>query len=192
MHQILQRVIPREIAEDEKNLILIRDTVKGNLNRAVRRGERATRGCTAFIEEGGYAPNLFVMGRSLGSIPAVEIAYHYQDELEGLIIESGSANNFHRLWGYLDALEIERLSDEKFLNKEKVKAVLIPTCIIHGEIDQILPVQEGSALYENSGAADKEILIISGAGHNDLMVEGQEQYFSKIEKFVSTHATSGR
>ena len=32
---------------------------------------------------------LWVMGRSLGSISALELAYHYQEEIKGLIIESG-------------------------------------------------------------------------------------------------------
>jgi pimeloyl-ACP methyl ester carboxylesterase len=33
--------------------------------------------------------DLWVMGRSLGSISALELAYHYQEEMKGLIVESG-------------------------------------------------------------------------------------------------------
>lgn len=140
------------------------------------------------IEKEGYKSNLFLMGRSLGSIPAVELACHYPDELRGLIIESGSANNFRRFWSYLEASGREGLLGKKFLNKEKIKSVLIPTCIIHGECDQIIPVQEGLELYEKSGAADKDILIISGADHNDLMVTGHKEYFNKIEEFVKKNS----
>ena len=43
------------------------------------------------IREEGYSPQNFVMGRSLGSIPAVEAASRYQDEINGLILESGIA-----------------------------------------------------------------------------------------------------
>lgn len=140
------------------------------------------------IKKEGYKPSLFLMGRSLGSIPAVELAYHYQDRVKGLIIESGSANNFRRLWNYLESSERERLLGEKFLNKEKIESVLIPTCIIHGELDQIIPVQEGLELYEKSGAAVKDILIISGADHNDLMLRGHTQYFTKIEDFIKKYS----
>jgi len=139
------------------------------------------------IEEEGYQSSLFLMGRSLGSIPAIELAYHHQNELKGLIIESGSANNFRGLWNYLGISDRERLSGEKFLNKEKIESVLIPTCIIHGEHDQIIPVQEGLELYEKSGAGVKDILVIPGAGHNDLMIRGHEQYFTKIGEFVKKH-----
>ncbi len=140
------------------------------------------------IEEEGYKSSIFVMGRSLGSIPAVELAYHYQDQFKGLIIESGAANNFRVLWNFLEASEQERLSSDKFINKEKIRSIRIPTCIIHGEYDQLIPVQEGVELYENSGAVDKDILIISGADHNDLMLTGHDQYFNKIEEFVRKNA----
>jgi pimeloyl-ACP methyl ester carboxylesterase len=43
------------------------------------------------LEEYGSKKSLFVMGLSLGSISAVEIAYHHQNAIQGLIIESGSA-----------------------------------------------------------------------------------------------------
>ena len=137
------------------------------------------------IEQEGYKQSLFVMGRSLGSIPAVELAYHYQAELKDLIIESGSANNLRRLWNHLEVSGKDWLSVQKFLNREKIRSIVIPTCIIHGEYDQIIPVQEASELYENSGAADKDIIIIPGAGHNDLMIVGHRQYFDKIEEFVT-------
>ena len=144
-------------------------------------------GFNKVIEEEGYESSLFLMGRSLGSIPAIELAYHYQDHFKGLIIESGSANNFRGLLDYLGVAARERLSGEEFLNKEKIASVLIPTCIIHGERDQIIQVQEGLELYERSGAGARDILIIQGAGHNDLMISGQEQYFSKIGEFVKKH-----
>jgi alpha-beta hydrolase superfamily lysophospholipase len=84
----------------------------------------------------------------------------------------------------LETSEKEKQSGEKFLNKEKIKSILIPTCIIHGEHDEIISVQEGLQLYEKSGAANKDILIISDAGHNDLMMIGHDQYFEKIEGFI--------
>ena len=49
-------------------------------------------GFVSFLEDGGYTGDLFVMGRSLGSAPAIEVAFHYQDRLKGLIVESGFAS----------------------------------------------------------------------------------------------------
>jgi hypothetical protein len=146
------------------------------------------RGLKGVIQQEGYRPSVFLMGRSLGSIPAVELAHHYQDELKGLIIESGAANNLRRLWGFLDDTEREMLSTGQFLNKDKIQTVRIPTCVIHGEHDQTLPVEEGIELYERSGAETKNILIIPDADHNDLMIRGHKQYFDTIEQFVSSNS----
>jgi hypothetical protein len=159
-------------------------TGKPTITNLLRDCHTVFKGFKKIIEEEGYKSDIFIMGRSLGSIPAIELAYHYQDQIMGLIIESGSADNFRSLWTYLETSEKEKQSGEKFLNKEKIKSILIPTCIIHGEHDEIISVQEGLQLYEKSGAANKDILIISDAGHNDLMMIGQDQYFEKIEGFV--------
>jgi len=137
------------------------------------------------IEDEGFKPSIFLMGRSLGSMPAVELAYHYQDEIRGLIIESGAASNFRRLWHYLGS-DIEVLLDENspFLNKVKIRQVHKPTLIIHGEYDELISVEEGKELHQNSGAQDRRLLIIPGAGHNDIMVVDQSLYFNTITEFV--------
>ncbi|MBS7248152.1 MAG: alpha/beta hydrolase [Candidatus Freyarchaeota archaeon] len=130
--------------------------------------------------------NLFVMGRSLGSIPAVELAYHYQDEIDGLIVESGIANTFTL---FLDLFGVRvggelREKLEAVSNKAKIKDVRIPTLIIHAENDTLIPVSEAVELYESSGADDKEIFIIPGADHNDLWFVAGEKYYEKIKSFI--------
>jgi len=147
------------------------------------------RGFTEIIKKEGFEQRLFLMGRSLGSIPAIELAFNYQDETRGLIIESGAANNFRRLWNYLgisgkgDVLSEESL----FLNRVKIRQVHQPTLIIHGEYDQIISVEEGKELYQSSGAQDKEILIIPGADHNDIMMVEPGLYFDTIEEFIKAN-----
>jgi uncharacterized protein len=140
------------------------------------------------IKREGFNPDIFVMGRSLGSIPALEIATHYQIELRGLIIESGSARIFSFLLSYLTTDETQKLLNGSFQNKDKIRSVSIPTLIIHGELDEIIPVQEGKELFVNSGAADKSILIIPGSGHNDLLFNGENQYFSVLGDFVNKYS----
>ena len=47
-------------------------------------------------------------------------------------------------------------------------------------------------MVENAGipSADKHLLIIPRAGHNDLMHLGMKDYFTTIHKFVSPKAAS--
>jgi len=144
------------------------------------------KGFTEIVRKEGFRSSLFLMGRSLGSMPAVELAFRYQDNIRGVIIESGSANNFRHLWSYLGLSgKKDFLSEESpFLNKVKIRQVHKPTLIIHGEYDELISIQEGEELYRNSGAQDKRILIIPGAGHNDIMMVKQSLYFDKIEEFI--------
>ncbi|MFC1916807.1 alpha/beta hydrolase [Chloroflexota bacterium] len=141
------------------------------------------------ISKEGFNHRIFLMGRSLGSIPAIELGFHHQDEICGLIIESGSANNLHRLLEYINNADIKMLlsEDSLFLNKVKIRQVQKPTLIIHGEYDQTLPLTEGQELYQNSGAKDKQLLIIPGADHNSIMAVALDLYFDTIEEFIISH-----
>jgi fermentation-respiration switch protein FrsA (DUF1100 family) len=56
--------------------------------------------------------------------------------------------------------------------------------ISYAPADFFVPASEGRALYDLSGSARKKLVIIRGAGHNDVMVAGREQYFREIESFV--------
>jgi len=140
------------------------------------------------LKNEGYAEKYFLMGRSLGSLPALELAFHHQDEFGGLIIESGTSSSFRPLWGYLGKTERDIIENSDFQNKVKIRSVNRPTLIIHGENDQVIPVQEGKELYENSAARDKRLLIIPGADHNDVMVVRQAEYFQAIENLVTAYS----
>jgi uncharacterized protein len=140
------------------------------------------------IRDGGFKKSIFLMGRSLGSLPAIELAFHHQHEINGLIIESGSANNLRRLWDRngSNGRQFSLPEDSIFLNKVKIIQVSKPTLIIHGECDQLLPVSEGKELYQNSGAKDKKLLIIPKADHIYIMIVDQDLYFNTIGQFVKT------
>jgi len=49
-------------------------------------------GFIKFLEELSYNGDIIIMGRSLGTVPALEVATHYQHALTGVIIESGFSN----------------------------------------------------------------------------------------------------
>ena len=51
------------------------------------------KGFSEIVQEHGSRRSLFVMGRSLGSIPAIEVVYRHQNDVQGLIIESAPASN---------------------------------------------------------------------------------------------------
>ena len=137
------------------------------------------------LRNDGFTGDLWVMGRSLGSASAIEIARQSGAELKGLIVESGFSDTL----GLLRRIGVSLLKAEEGApwiryNESSIKTVAVPTLIIHGRRDQIIPASDGEALYTASGAGKKELLIIPGAGHNDLLWVGMNEYMDAIVRFV--------
>jgi hypothetical protein len=142
-------------------------------------------GFLAFLGDHGYTGSLFVMGRSLGSAPALEAARHFQGKLKGLIVESGfaTAKNQLRRIGMTHLLQ-DHPEPVGFGNDLKIREVALSTLIIHGEWDEIIPIEEGRTLYSLSGAKKKSSLYIPRAGHNDLLLVDPNAYMQAIETFI--------
>lgn len=142
-------------------------------------------GLGGFLEEQNLAPaRLYVMGRSLGSAAAIEVAQHASDRLAGLIVESGFADTFALLARL--GLRVRDADEEHdgFCNATKMEEIRMPTLIIHGRNDVLIPATDGQELHRRSAAADKRLVLIPGAGHNDLLWVGRETYFEAIQAFV--------
>jgi len=136
------------------------------------------------LKQGHYTKNILVMGRSLGSISAIEIAYRYQEQMKGLIIESGFASIIKLLSHLGFPTEHVGFKDVDFPNLAKIRTVTVPTLIIHGEYDSLIPSSEGETLFHNAAAQDKRIIIIPQANHNDIMWVGMERYLEAIKKLI--------
>jgi len=50
--------------------------------------------------------------------------------------------------------------------------------------DTLVPLEEAETLSEHIGSSKKELVIIPGATHNDIMFVGLKQYFEAILRFV--------
>ena len=131
-----------------------------------------------------YNSDIFVMGRSLGSISAVEIAHHYQKQLKSLIIESGFGSISKLLSHIGFPIEFLGIKDAEFPNLSKIRDITMPVLIIHGEYDSLIPATEAKALFDGAGTKNKRLLIIPNANHNDIMMIGMEHYFEAIKEFV--------
>ena len=132
-----------------------------------------------------YTGNIFVMGRSLGSQPAVELASNHPEEMKGLIIESGFAQN-GRLMRYLGLpVSIPNLDDFEKAALERIKRITMPVLLIHGEEDVLIPQSEAETIYHNIDSKDKKLLTIKGGDHNTLMLVGINEYFGAISEFIA-------
>lgn len=139
-----------------------------------------------YLADNGYSPLLFIMGRSLGSASAIEIASVYNDEIKGLIIESGFAETLPlaRTLG-INPTVLNNLSEEQtFNNGGKISSVTSPTFLLHGQLDTLIPLWQAEKLHAECGARSKELQVVPGADHNSLIAVGGMYYFQAIQQFV--------
>jgi uncharacterized protein len=138
-----------------------------------------------WLEKNGYSGSLIVMGRSLGSASAIELAAAYPDRIAGLIVESGFAYAapLLKLLG-VDAHAIGFKEKEGFRNTGKIEVFSKPTLIIHAALDHIIPFSDGQALYAASGSEQKHLLKIPGANHNDIFARGLSDYLAAVKSLI--------
>ena len=138
-----------------------------------------------WLQDNRLDGSLWVMGRSLGSLPAIHLAASRGEIFEGLVVESGFADTL----GLLERVGVSigaRLIPEPWprINLLNISRVKLPTLIIHGELDEIIPLEDARALWQACRSEKKELLVIPGAGHNDLLWIGQRDYMDAITKLV--------
>ena len=139
------------------------------------------------ISKRGFEGGLWIMGRSLGSISAIELAYRWKQDFRALIIESG----FVSILPVMKHLDLSLPSDTRTDGIEEealamVREIKLPALIIHGEDDTLVPLREARKFYDNLGSAEKRLLVIPGADHNDIMFVGIDQYFEAIKKLIAS------
>jgi alpha-beta hydrolase superfamily lysophospholipase len=133
----------------------------------------------------GFDHRLWIMGRSLGSISALELAYRHPDSIQGLIIESGfcSVVRIIKLLGFPPpGVDLQKVDQECL---EMIRSISVPSLVLHGEQDTLIPVKEAEDLYRQLGSKRKELLIIPEANHNDIMIVGFKKYFDLLEHFIN-------
>ncbi len=138
-----------------------------------------------YLHKHEYTGPVFIMGRSLGSACAIDVAALHNDEISGLIIDSGFAEilPLARTLG-LDPDSLGITEEMGFCNKEKISRVTKPTFILHGGEDQLIPLAQAEKLMAAAGARSKELQIIPGADHNSLILVGGHLYFQAIGRFI--------
>ena len=58
--------------------------------------------------------------------------------------------------------------------------------ILHGACDQLIPASEAEKLQADSGARNKQFLLIPGADHNTMISTAGKLYFQTIRQFIDT------
>jgi alpha-beta hydrolase superfamily lysophospholipase len=141
---------------------------------------------TDWLNRQGYTGPLIVMGRSLGSASALELACCHSDRMAGLILESAFAHTKPLLRRIgVDFADLPFFEENRgFRQLDKIRTFAKPTLVIHAEYDHLIPFPDGQALYDASPALDKHLLMIPRADHNTIFAIGLRPYLDSVENFA--------
>jgi alpha-beta hydrolase superfamily lysophospholipase len=140
-----------------------------------------------FLQDKDYTGSRFIMGRSLGSAPAIELAAAYPSDFRGMVIESGFCDVTDLLGRMGRILHQPGHSAPASPGFDRVIKITMPALVIHGQYDSIVPLEEGEKIIRNVASADKKMVIIPEADHNTIFAEGVELYLRELGDFVVKH-----
>ncbi len=132
--------------------------------------------------DGVSVDSLFLFGRSLGGICAVETALNHP--ARGLIMESVFTNSADMSRQVFPLVPLGWAIRSKLDALGKVPHLKLAKLFLHGTRDEIVPYDLGRKLFEQAGNP-KTFYPIEGAGHNDTYIMGGARYFAALSRFIT-------
>ncbi|MBI4950995.1 MAG: alpha/beta fold hydrolase [Myxococcales bacterium] len=127
----------------------------------------------------GVGP-LVLWGRSLGTGVAVEMALRGHGER--LVLSAPFTSIPAVAARYLPILPLGWLLDDTFDNLGKAPRVAVPTLIVHGDRDGVVPYAMGAAIAGAIPGAN--LVTVAGAGHNDVFARGGPELLATIARHL--------
>ncbi len=124
---------------------------------------------------------IILFGRSLGASVAGELAA--QRPAAALILESSFPSIETVAKVHYGGFPAHWLLGAEFRLVDRLPHLSLPKLIIHGEKDEIIPMELGRHVYD-AAKPPKEWFSISGANHNDTYAVGGIAYFRRLAEFI--------
>lgn len=141
----------------------------------------------AWLTSKNYSGALVVMGRSLGSLCAIDVVQSNPELIKAMILESALCETLPLLSALGAGKAAEGISeDDGFKNLQKIAEIKVPTIFFHGSRDLVVPIAQAEKLQAVSGAKNKQFLIIPGAQHDSVSQTGGALYLTTIKGFIDT------
>lgn len=124
---------------------------------------------------------LILIGESLGGAVAVDLATHVP--VSGLILQSTFSSGRDMAKTLFPLGLLQPLTGIRFDSAEKIRNVGCPKLFIHGNRDEIVPLELGRKLFDLA-PGPKQFQEIAGAGHNNLIWAAGPDYTRIIQDFL--------
>ena len=121
------------------------------------------------------------LGRSLGTAVAVELARHRQPH--GIVLVSPFTTIADMGRFLYPALPVRLLAGKRYDSLSRIRQYHGPLLVIHGERDEIIPIEQGRRLFDEANPP-KRFHTIAGASHNDGLGDAGQDFWSAFQEFL--------
>ena len=136
-----------------------------------------------FIEEKSFE-EVIIYGESIGSGAA---SYHASiGKVDSLIFVGSFSSLDDVAQSKFPIFPASILSKEKYNNVEWLKDFKGRIIILHGDNDEVIPVEFSQKLFEEISTENKEYVLIEGRGHNDIW--NSSFFREKIIEFINKNS----
>ena len=125
--------------------------------------------------------SVIIFGWSLGAAVAIQAAAKHPGETDALIAISPWSSLKNVATAHYPQFLVNTLLNEKYDSIEAAKNITSPTLVVHGERDNIIPVEQGKRVADAIPGKSKWISI-ANAGHNDIF--SSEAVWDEIKTFL--------
>jgi hypothetical protein len=144
------------------------------------------RAAVAFVRERAAGSPLVYFGESLGAAVAVELAA--VDPPAALVLRSpftslAAVGRVHYPW-----LPVGSLLKDRYPSDERIQSMLIPTLVIAGDADSIVPISQSQKICAAAPGCE-QLVVIPKADHNDPALVSGPRLIEEVAAFVA-EATS--
>jgi len=136
----------------------------------------------------GFAGQQIVLnGESLGTGVAVQMAIERQ--VGAVVLEAPYSRLTAAAAVHYPYVPVALLMKDKFDSIDKISQVEAPLLVVMGELDKVIPVAQGRALFA-AKSGDKQAAWLPEAGHNDLYAHGAWEAISAFLEARFSASTS--
>ncbi|MEO9890978.1 alpha/beta hydrolase [Aurantibacter sp.] len=130
--------------------------------------------CRSFFSD----TEIVTYGRSLGGFFATHMVKKY--DAGRLVLESTPMSLLKIAQQEYPFLPSKYLLKYRFQNNQNIKKITVPTFIIHGTSDGLIPYENGESLIKLSNANTKKLFTVVGGDHNNLS-DFEQVYFEALD-----------
>jgi len=142
------------------------------------------RAAIAWINQNYIHPKIILYGESLGSGVATEMAKEYP--VYGVVLQSAYtsvADVAAETYWFLPGTHY--LVRDTFDSLSRISAIHCPVLLLHGDRDDVIPIEQGRALAAKANEP-KRFITVHGAGHMDIpdavIIKAMRDFFTSQAK----------